>query len=60
LSGEEKFLLQEMLKKKGYYSGEIDGLIGEESRAAIRIFQEEIGMSADGKPSLELLDALRQ
>ncbi|MEX1301234.1 MAG: lytic murein transglycosylase [Desulfotignum sp.] len=60
LSGEEKFLLQELLKKKGYYSGEIDGLIGEESRAAIRIFQGEVGMPADGKPSLELLDALRQ
>jgi membrane-bound lytic murein transglycosylase B len=60
LSGEEKFLLQELLKKKGYYSGEIDGLIGEESRAAIRIFQGEVGMPADGKPSLELLDALCQ
>jgi membrane-bound lytic murein transglycosylase B len=60
LKGEEKFLLQELLKKKGYYSGEIDGLLGKASRAAIRIFQEDIGMPADGKPSLEILDALRQ
>ncbi|MCF8126296.1 MAG: peptidoglycan-binding protein [Desulfotignum sp.] len=60
MNGEEKFLLQELLKKKGYYSGEIDGLLGEASRTAIRIFQEEIGMPADGKPSLEILDALRQ
>ncbi len=60
LSGEEKFLLQELLKKKGYYSGEIDGLLGEASRAAIRRFQEEIGVPADGTPSLEILDALRQ
>jgi membrane-bound lytic murein transglycosylase B len=59
LNGEEKFLLQELLKKNGYYSGEIDGILGEASRAAIRIFQEEIGMPADGKPSLEILDALR-
>ncbi|HKJ99833.1 MAG TPA: lytic murein transglycosylase [Desulfotignum sp.] len=60
LNGKEKFLLQELLKKKGYYSGEIDGLLGEASRAAIRIFQAEAGMPADGKPSLEILDALRQ
>ena len=60
LNGEEKFLLQELLKKKGYYSGEIDGILGEASRAAIRLFQEEIGMPADGKPSQEILDALRQ
>jgi membrane-bound lytic murein transglycosylase B len=60
LSGEEKFLLQELLKKKGYYSGNIDGLLGEASRAAIRIFQGEVGMPPDGKPSLEVLDALRQ
>jgi len=60
LTGEEKFFLQELLKKKGYYSGEIDGLLGEASRAAIRIFQEEIGVPADGRPSLEILDALRQ
>jgi membrane-bound lytic murein transglycosylase B len=60
LNGEETLLLQELLKKKGYYSGEIDGLIGEASRAAIRTFQEEIGMPADGKPSLETLDALRR
>jgi membrane-bound lytic murein transglycosylase B len=60
LSGEEKFLLQELLKQKGYYSGDIDGLLGEASRAAIRIFQGAVGMPVDGKPSLEVLDALRQ
>jgi membrane-bound lytic murein transglycosylase B len=60
LSGEEKFILQELLKQKGYYTGDIDGLLGEASRAAIRIFQGEVGMSADGEPSLEVLDALRQ
>jgi membrane-bound lytic murein transglycosylase B len=60
LNGEEKFLLQALLQKKGYYSGEIDGLLGEATRAAIRIFQEEIGMPVDGKPSLDILEALRQ
>jgi membrane-bound lytic murein transglycosylase B len=60
LSGEEKFLLQELLKQKGYYSGDIDGLLGEASRGAIRIFQGAVGMPVDGKPSLEVLDALRQ
>jgi membrane-bound lytic murein transglycosylase B len=60
LNGEEKFLLQALLQKKGYYSGEIDGLLGEATRAAIRIFQKEMGMPADGKPSLDILEALRQ
>jgi membrane-bound lytic murein transglycosylase B len=60
LNGEEKFLLQKLLQKKGYYSGEIDGLLGDATRAAIRIFQEEMGVPADGKPSLDILEALRQ
>jgi hypothetical protein len=60
LNGEEKFLLQKLLQKKGYYSGEIDGLVGDATRAAIRIFQEEMGVPADGKPSLDILEALRQ
>jgi membrane-bound lytic murein transglycosylase B len=60
LNGEEKFLLQALLQKKGYYSGEIDGLLGEATRAAIRIFQKKMGMPADGKPSLDILEALRQ
>jgi membrane-bound lytic murein transglycosylase B len=60
LNGEEKFLLQALLLKKGYYSGEIDGLLGKATRAAIRIFQKKMGMPTDGKPSLDILEALRQ
>ncbi len=59
LSGGEKILLQELLREKGYYDGVVDGLLGAQSRAAIRDFQEATGLPVDGRPTTELLDALR-
>ena len=41
------------------YLSEIDGKIGESSRAAIRAFQERRGLEADGHPSKEVLTTLR-
>ena len=59
LSMEEKYELQSRLKKKGYYTGTIDGSIGSGTRGAIRAFQQHSGMVQTGKPSQELLSALR-
>lgn len=60
LAVEEKFELQERLQQTGYYSGKIDGYLGEGTRAAIRKFQEQAGVAVDGVPSANLLKELRQ
>jgi hypothetical protein len=44
----ERRQVQEALKRVGYYVGEIDGLFGSETRAAIRRFQFEIGAEMTG------------
>ncbi len=48
--------LQKRLSALGYYDGDIDGLIGEGSRSAIRAFQASAGLTQDGHPSKEVLD----
>lgn len=60
LSIEEKIEIQERLKQHGHYSGEIDGFLGSGTKAAIRQFQKQGGMTEDGVPSRKLLKALRQ
>lgn len=59
LSMADKYELQTRLKEKGYYAGTIDGSIGSGTRGAIRAFQQYSGMAPTGKPSQELLTALR-
>ncbi len=44
----ERRRVQEALARLGYYAGEIDGLFGPETRAAIRRFQHEIGVEMTG------------
>jgi hypothetical protein len=53
-----KFETQEALIALGYEIGEIDGLIGSDTRGAIRTFQKGQGTAADGKPSTALLEAM--
>jgi membrane-bound lytic murein transglycosylase B len=60
LSFEEKQELQERLTTLGYYDGKVDGRIGEGSKAAIRAFQAQAGLSEDGHPSMEVLSTLRK
>ena len=60
LSFEEKQELQERLSTLGYYDGKIDGRIGTGSKAAIRAFQAQVGLSQDGHPSKEVLQSLRR
>ncbi len=60
LGVEDKFELQQKLQEKGYYEGEIDGNLGGGTKAAIKQFQEQAGLPADGIPSQDLLQVLRK
>lgn len=59
LSFDEKQELQKRLTTLGYYDGKVDGRIGEGSKAAIRAFQAQAGLTEDGHPSMEVLQSLR-
>ena len=41
--------MQTELKRLGYYPGQIDGVFGPDTRAAIRRFQFEIGADMTGR-----------
>ncbi|WP_102958926.1 lytic murein transglycosylase [Mangrovicella endophytica] len=58
LNVEETKSLQQKLTDKGYDVGGIDGIIGENTRAAVRQEQQKRGLPADGWPTGELLSAL--
>ena len=60
LSIEEKIELQTQLLQQGYYTGEIDGRLGDGTKAAIRQFQAQAGLVEDGIPSQDLLKALQK
>lgn len=51
--------VQKILKRLGYYEGEIDGAIGSGSRAAIKQWQSKNGQEPNGFPSKKLLASLR-
>jgi hypothetical protein len=55
-----KFETQEALLGLGYDIGEIDGVIGSNTRKAIRDFQQTRGLKADGKPSEKLVQQMRR
>ena len=46
--GTEVEALQKRLKELGYYTGEVDGDFGQGTRAAVRLFQSQHGLTADG------------
>jgi membrane-bound lytic murein transglycosylase B len=51
--------VQVLLGRLGHAAGVADGIIGPNTRGAIRIFQRGAGLAADGHVSAPLLDALR-
>ena len=55
----ETKLIQQLLAKRGFEVGKIDGVLGAASRDAVRSMQVKYGMPADGYPTAELLDRLR-
>ena len=59
ISFEETRELQQILEKRGYDVGRVDGVLGLKSRVAIRDVQLKFGHPADGWPTTELLARLR-
>lgn len=60
LSLSEREELQELLARRGHAVGSPDGIIGDQTRAAIRATQRTLNLMEDGHPSSELLLRLRQ
>ena len=56
--GDEVVQIQTVLKEKGYYSGNTDGIFGEQTRSAVIAFQNDHGLSADGIAGEKTLAAL--
>ena len=59
LSRAERRELQGLLILRGHDIGAVDGMLGERSRAAIRIEQARLGHEASGRGGMKLLRALR-
>jgi lytic murein transglycosylase len=58
LSLEDTKLLQEKLQKRGYDVGGIDGILGTNTREAVRQEQRRLGLPADAWPTHDMLGAL--
>ena len=58
ISFEETRELQQILERRGYDVGRVDGVLGLKSRVAIRDMQIKFGQPADGWPTAELLTRL--
>lgn len=59
LSRSDRMELQERLTDQGFDPGTPDGIIGANTRQAIRAYQQKQGWPADGYPTQELLGRLR-
>jgi hypothetical protein len=59
ISFEETRELQQLLEKRGYDVGRIDGVLGLKSRVAVKDMQIKFGLPADGWPTAELLERVR-
>lgn len=59
LGRSERIALQEGLAARGYEPGPADGIIGANTRRAVRAFQQSLGLPADGYPTPALLQQLR-
>lgn len=58
LTLEETKQLQTILQSHGFDVGKIDGVIGANTRASVRLEQKRLGMAADGYPTKQLLNKL--
>ena len=57
-SQSENKQIQQRLKELGYYTGNIDGIIGSQSLKAIKNFQRDYGLTVDGIVGPKTLSAL--
>lgn len=60
LSRTERIELQTLLNERSHNAGYADGVIGANTRKAIRSFQQSLGLPADGYPTHNLLQRLRE
>lgn len=51
--------MQSLLLLRGLDTGGVDGLVGAKTREAVKRFQEQASLPADGYPTVALLDQLR-
>jgi membrane-bound lytic murein transglycosylase B len=59
LNRDQTLELQTLLNSLGYDAGAADGLFGSKTRGAVRAFQGDQGLAADGFPTASLLDRIR-
>ena len=59
LNSPQMLELQQLLARRGYLSGQLDGKLGLITRAAVKQAQLKLGMPADSYPTLELINRLR-
>jgi membrane-bound lytic murein transglycosylase B len=52
--------IQTRLAKLGFYTDETDGLLGPKTRSAVRLFQKQAGLPADGHPTPEMVARLQR
>ncbi|MBS0546775.1 MAG: lytic murein transglycosylase [Proteobacteria bacterium] len=52
--------MQNRLARLGFYTDEADGLLGPKTRSAVRLFQKQSGLPADGHPTNEVIARLQQ
>ncbi|HEY7306695.1 MAG TPA: peptidoglycan-binding domain-containing protein [Bryobacteraceae bacterium] len=57
-SGDTVRSAQQVLKDKGLYSGSVDGIYGPLTRKAVRSYQQEQNLTADGRLGPQTLSAL--
>ena len=57
-SGSEVTQIQKKLKNWGYYTGNVDGIYGSKTLAAVKKFQSKNGLTADGIAGPKTLSAL--
>jgi peptidoglycan hydrolase-like protein with peptidoglycan-binding domain len=51
--------LQQLLVRAGFNVGKIDGVMGQQSRTAVKAMQIKYGLPADSWPTAELLARMR-
>jgi peptidoglycan hydrolase-like protein with peptidoglycan-binding domain len=51
--------MQQLLVRTGFNVGKIDGIMGQQSRTAVKAMQIKYGLPADSWPTAELLARLR-
>ena len=56
--GEEVKTIQTKLKRWGYYNGNIDGIYGSQTLAAVKWFQSKNGLQVDGLAGTKTLEAM--